>query len=532
MRDFEKPGRSPAVGKEGMVATSHAMATATGLDVLRRGGNAMDAAVAACAVQCVVEPESTGIGGCNFCLYAPAGSIGDMVAFNGSGKAPMAATPEWYAEQGITKIERQTPHAVVVPGVVDAWETLLADHGTMSLAEILAPAIAYARDGYPVSSRVSFDFAQQAKLISNDEGLKRVFMPGGKTPEAGEMHHQPELAATLQKIADHGRDAFYTGEVAEDIVEYLQSRGGLHTLDDFKRAKGDYVTPISTNYRGYDIWECPPNGQGVIALLLMNMFEDYDFTGVDPLSAAHLHREIEYGRLAYQDRNVYVSDPRKSEPPTDWLLSKEHAKELAATFDPDRAMDPLPPVSLPANESTVYISVVDKDRNACSFINTLFANFGSGLMGPKSGVVLTNRGQGFTLESGHLNCIGPDKRPLHTIIPGMLAKDGRAQMPFGVMGGQYQAFGHMQFLTKLLDFGMDIQEAMDAPRVFPIANSMNVEMEGTIPAETVAALEAMGHKKIKPPKAIGGSQAIWIDWERGILIGGSEPRKDGCAVGY
>jgi gamma-glutamyltranspeptidase/glutathione hydrolase len=270
----------------------------------------------------------------------------------------------------------------------------------------------------------------------------------------------------------------------------------------------------------------------VIALLLMNMMEELDLSGVDPLSVEYLHREIEYGRLAYQDRNVYVSDPRKSDPPTDWLLSKAHAKELAAKFDPTRAMDPLPPVSMPTNDSTVYITVVDKDRNAVSFINTLFSNFGSVQMAPKSGVTLTNRAQGFTLKAGHLNCIGPDKRPLHTIIPGMLGKGDKVVMPFGVMGGQYQAFGHLQFLTKFLDFGMDIQEAMDAPRVFPIDNSMNVEIEGTIPAETIAALEKMGHKRIKPPKPIGGSQAIWIDWERGILMGGSEPRKDGSAIGY
>ncbi len=493
MRDLEKPGRSPAFGKHGMVATSHAISTAVGLDILRRGGNAMDAAVAACAVQCVVEPESTGIGGDNFCIFAPEGSIKDMVAFNGSGRAPAAATPEWYADRGIATIERQSPHAVIVPGVIDAWETLTKNHGTMDLAELLQPAIEYARDGYPVSSRVSTDFKSNEALLKGCPNATRVFMPAGRLPECGEMHHQPALAATLEKIAKQGRDAFYTGEVAEDIVSFLQSHGGLHTLEDFKAAAGEYVTPISTSYRGYDVYECPPNGQGVIALLLLNMLKDV---------------------------------------PTDWLLSDAHAKELALHFDPDRALDPLPPVSAPVNESTVYISVVDKDRNACSFINTLFSNFGTGLLAPKSGVMLTNRGQGFTLEQGHLNCIAPNKRPLHTIIPGMVGDGDRAVMPFGVMGGQYQSFGHMQFLTKLLDFGMDIQEAQDAPRVFPISGSMEVEMEGTIPAETIARLEKMGHKRIKPAKPIGGSQAIWIDWERGILTGGSEPRKDGCAVGY
>lgn len=532
MRDFEKPGRSPAHGKDGMVATSHAMATAVGLDILRRGGNAMDAAVAACAVQCVVEPESTGIGGDNFCLYAPGGQIKDMVAFNGSGRAPAAATAAWYREQGITTLERQSPHAVIVPGVIDAWDTLVRDHGSMDLGELLQPAIVYARDGYPVASRVASDFASQAHLLANDEASARVFMPGGKTPGVGEMHHQPELAETLSKIAAHGRDGFYTGGVAEDIVSFLQSKGGLHTLEDFKNVQGDYVTPISTNYRGYDIYECPPNGQGVIALLLMNMFKDVPTEGVDPISVERLHREIEYGRLAYQDRNVYVADQDQSDVPVDWLLSDAHAKELAAHFDPSRAMDPLPPVSMPKNESTVYISVVDKDRNACSFINTLFSNFGSVQMAPKSGVLLTNRAQGFTLEEGHLNCIAPNKRPLHTIIPGMIGDGDKAVMPFGVMGGQYQAFGHMQFLTKYFDFGMDVQETQDAPRVFPIAGTMDVEVEGTIPADVIDGLRALGHNPIRPAKAIGGSQAIWIDWKNGVLTGGSEPRKDGCAVGY
>jgi gamma-glutamyltranspeptidase/glutathione hydrolase len=532
MRDLEKPGRSPAVGKHGMVATSHSLSSAVALDVLRQGGNAMDAAIAACAVQCVVEPESTGIGGDNFCLFAPEGSISDMIAFNGSGRAPAAATREWYAQQGITTLERQSPHAVIVPGVIDAWETLSTKHGTMPLAELLQPAIEYARDGYPVSSRVSTDFTSNVKLLQGDPNASRVFLPGGKPPACGEMHHQPELAQTLQKIAEHGRDAFYTGDVAEDMVDYLQSLGGLHTLDDFKNATGEYVDPISTNYRGYDIYECPPNGQGIIALLLLNMLKDVSVDGVDPLSVERLHMEIEYGRLAYQDRNMFVADPNMEDVPVDWLLSDAHARELAAHYDPAKALDPLPPVSMPTNDSTVYISVVDKDRNACSFINTLFSNFGTGLMAPKSGVMLTNRGQGFNLIDGHLNCIAPGKRPMHTIIPGMVGKGDKAVMPFGVMGGQYQSFGHMQFLTKMLDFGMDIQEAQDAPRVFPIAGSMDVEMEGTIPAETIAALEKLGHRRIKPAKPIGGSQAIWIDWERGILTGGSEPRKDGCAIGY
>ncbi|MBT6094145.1 MAG: gamma-glutamyltransferase [Rhodospirillaceae bacterium] len=530
MRDLELPGRSPAHGTNGMAATSHTLSTATAIDILRRGGNAMDAAIAACAVQCVVEPESTGIGGDNFCLYSKGGSD-EIVAFNGSGKAPMAATADWYLERGITEFEQQSPHACVIPGAVDAWVQLHRDHGTLSLRELLQPAIDYARGGYPVSSRVSLDFASQVGMISKDENLKRVFMPGGRTPAVGEMHRQPELANTLDAIARHGRDAFYAGELAEDMVTYLQGLGGLHTMDDFAQAKGDYVTPISTEFRGHQVWECPPNGQGVIALQLLNIASGFN-TDNDPCSVERLHMEIEAGRLAYQDRSFYVADPTQADVPVDAMLSAAHADELRSAIDPERALTDLPRPSMPNNESTVYITVVDKDRNSCSFINTLFHNFGAGLMAPKSGVVFTNRAQGFVIEPGHPNCIAPGKRPMHTIIPGMVTKDGRTVMSFGVMGGHYQAFGHMHFLTRFFDYGMDIQEAQDAPRIFPEPGEAGVQMEGTVPADVMAGLEKLGHKRTAPAKPIGGSQAIWIDRENGVLTGGSDPRKDGCAMGY
>jgi len=531
MRDFELPGRSPAHGLQGMAATSHTLSTMTAISVLQKGGNAMDAAIAACAVQCVVEPESTGIGGDCFCIYAPEGSD-DLVAFNGSGRAPMAATAEWYLGQGITDIEQQSPHAVTVPAAMDAWCQLSRDHGKLDLGEVLAPAIAYACDGYPVSSRVSFDFALAQPLLKGDPNLTRVFMPNGATPKVGEMHRQPALARTLQMVADNGREAFYTGELAEDMCGYLNSLGGLHTMEDFANSVGDYVTPISTDFRGHTVWECPPNGQGVIALLLLNIMSGIETDGVDPVSVERLHTEIEAGRLAYQDRNIFVADPTKADVPTDWLLSEAHAAELRAQIDPDRAMDTLPPVALPKHDDTVYVTVVDKDRNACSFINTLFHNFGAGLMAPKSGVTFTNRGQGFVIDPGHRNCIAPGKRPLHTIIPGMITKGGKATMPFGVMGGHYQSFGHMHLLTKFFDFGKDIQEAQDMPRVFPLSGTKKVEVEGTVPEDVAAGLKALGHEIVRPAKPIGGSQAIWIDWERGILTGGSEPRKDGCAIGY
>ncbi len=531
MRDLELPGRSPAHSRNGMASTSHTLSTATALKVLQDGGNALDAAVAACAVQCVVEPESTGIGGDCFCLYSKEGST-EIIGYNGSGRAPGAATAQWYAENGITSIERQSPHSVTIPGAIDAWDRLIADHGTKPLAELLQPAIDLARNGYPVSSRVSVDFAAQTGNLKNDENAAAVFLKDGKTPARGSMHHQPALADTLEKIAREGRDGFYKGAVAEDIVGYLQEKGGLHTLEDFANMQGDYVTPISANFRGYDVFQCPPNGQGVIALQLLNIMSGAEIQEGGPITVARIHQEIEAGRLAYQDRTLYLADEAQVEVPVDYMLDPAHAAEMLASINPEHALNPLPQFTGPKHNSTVYITVVDKDRNACSFINTLFDNFGSVQMAPRSGVMLQNRGQGFVLDPNHPNCIAPGKRPLHTIIPAMVAKDDKVVMSYGVMGGQYQAYGHMQFLTRMFDYGMDIQEAQDAPRHFPDPFSGEVQVEGTVPAHIVDALRAKGHNVVKPAKPIGGSQAIWIDWEEGVLTGGSDPRKDGCAVGY
>jgi len=531
MRNLELPGRSTVHSRNGMAATSHVVATSTAISILQKGGNAMDAAVAACAVQCVVEPESTGIGGDNFCLFSPEGSD-EIVAFNGSGKAPAAATVDWYLKQGISEIERQSPHSVIVPGVIDAWDQLIKKHGSMDLGELLQPAIALARDGYVITPRVGLDWESQKEVLAKDANAARRFLPNGRPPGVGDVHHQPELAQTLQKIADHGRDAFYTGEVAEDIVSYLQSLGGLHTLEDFASTRGDFVTAIKTDYRGYDVYECPPNGQGVIALLLLNIIKGFDAQGVDPLSPERLHLEIEAGRLAYQDRNFFLADPTQADVPVEWLLSEQHATDLRNQIDPERALTDLPPVGIPKHEDTVYITVVDKDRNACSFINTLFNNFGSAQLAPKSGVMLTNRGQGFVVDPNHPNCIAPNKRPMHTIIPGMLVKDGRAQMPFGVMGGHYQSYGQMQLLSRHLEFGLDLQEAMDQPRLFPEPGTGTVDVESGFSSEVVEALKKKGHVISRPDKPIGGSQAIRIDWEKGTLTGASEPRKDGSAIGY
>jgi gamma-glutamyltranspeptidase/glutathione hydrolase len=529
MRNLELPGRSPARATGGMAATSHPLATAAALDMLRGGGNAMDAAITACAVQCVVEPQSTGIGGDCFVLYAPGGSA-DIIGYNGSGRAPAKATPEWFSEQGVTEIGPHTPHSVTVPGTIDAFCRLLDDHGTKSLGEVFGHAIDYARNGYPIHDRVASDWARCKGMLGHDPGAARTYLADGNSPEAGSIHKQPDLAVTLEKIAAEGRDGFYLSDVAEDIVGHLQSLSGAHELDDFANAAGEYVTTIKTTYRGYEVHECPPNGQGVIALLMLNILSGMGLDKLDPLSPERLHLFIEAGRLAYGERDALISDPAQVEMPIEMLLSDDHAAKLRDQIVPGKATAGLPPENIPHSD-TVYLTVVDKDRNAVSFINSLFHSFGTGLMAPKSGVILQNRGSSFNLDPTHPNCIAPNKRPMHTIIPAMLTEGNRAVMPFGVMGGHYQAFGHAYFLTNMFEHGLDLQEAMDLPRLFPAVDGP-VEIESGMPGDVVRALQDMGHKTAAPAKPIGGSQAIMIDWSQGTLTGASEPRKDGLALGY
>ena len=530
MRDYEKPGRSLVMARHGMAATSHPLATLAAVDVLRAGGNALDAAIAACAVQCVVEPGSTGIGGDCFALISPDGSD-RITAFNGSGRAPQAATAAWYAEHGFTTIPRQSPHAVTVPGAVDAWARLVAAHGTRSLGELLRPAVELARDGYAVTPRVARDWANQEALLRADPDTARIFLPDGKTQTAGTVHRQPELAATLTAIGEHGPDAFYKGAVAADIVETLQRKGGLHTLEDLAATAGTVETPIRTSFRGYDIYECPPGGQGIVALIILNILSGFPANG-DPLGADRLHLEIEATRLAYSLRDAVLADPAQSAVPVEWLLSEGLTAELRRQIDLTEALPDLPAFLPPDHKDTVYISVVDKNRMAVSFINSIFHPFGSGLVAPRSGVLLHNRGQSFVLDPTHPNAIAPGKRPMHTIIPGMAARDGRVRMAFGVMGGHYQAMGHAHFLSKVLDYGLDMQTAMDLPRLFPKPGTGEVEAEATLPEITRAELTRRGFKLVPPSWAIGGAQAVAIDWDHGVLAGASDHRKDGMALGY
>jgi gamma-glutamyltranspeptidase/glutathione hydrolase len=526
MRDFNVPGRSAAMAANGMAATSHPRATLAALDVLRSGGNAADAAIAAVAMQCVVEPQSTGIGGDCFILYSRQGAL--PVALNGSGCAPAKATVDWYVERGIGEIGVQTPHAVTIPGAVDAWCTFNREYGTRPLAELLEPAAQAAEEGYVVTPRIAADWHRmQAKL--RDPVTAALFLPGGQPPAAGDTMTNPPLAGTLRRIGREGREAFYDGAVVREIIARLKSLGGLHEEEDFAAQRSNWVEPIHASYRGYEVHECPPNGQGIAALMILHTLAGYTLSGEDFSEADRLHLLAEASKAAYWVRDNFICDPEHVPVDVADFLSEARAERSRRTIRLDRAM-PGPRWAEIEHKDTVYLCTVDRDGNACSFINSLFSSFGTGILAPQSGVLLHNRGTGFRTIPGHPNAIAPRKRPLHTIIPGMLVKDGRAVMPFGVMGGHYQAVGHAHFIHRMLDRGMDPQQAAEQPRILPLNGVLQVEP--TNPEPIVGDLARRGHEILMLDVPLGGCQAIWIDHERGVLIGGSEPRKDGLALGY
>jgi len=526
MRDFHQPRRSAAVAGEAMAATSHPLATLTALDVLRAGGNAVDAAIAASAVLCVAEPHMTGIGGDCFALYAPKAS-GTPLALNGSGAAPMKATVEWYQEHGFKEIPVESVHAATVPGAVDAWFTLLEKHGTKDMAELLAPAIRLAEDGVLVSPRPAWDFTALAAKIRKDAGAARVFMSAGRMPRLGERLKMPALAQTFRRIAKEGRRGFYEGPVATDIVKRCNELGGLHALEDFARQRAEWIEPISGPYRGHSVFECPPNGQGLAALMILRTLEGFDLAHAN--EADRIHILAEATKAAYRVRDAFFGDPRQVRVPVERFLTDAYAETVRRRIDMSRASAAVA-WDEPEHKHTIYLCVVDRDRNAISFINSLFHEFGCGVFAAESGVMLHSRGSMFRTISGHPNAIAPGKRPLHTIIPGMLAKGGRAVMPFGVMGGNYQATGHAGVISRMLDEGLDPQQAAEAPRSFAFDGKL--QLEATISAAIETDLARRGHVIDRIAKPLGGCQAIYIDHELGALIGGSEPRKDGCAMGY
>ena len=525
-RDFHFPGRSPVVAQNGMAATSHPLATLTAIDVLRAGGNAVDAAISAVAVLCVVEPHMTGIGGDCFTLIAEPDK--PVWGYNGCGRSGAKSSTQALLDQGITSIASTSPFSVNVPGAIEAWGAILAARGTWPLDRVLAPAINYAENGFPIAPRVGFDWAKQVSKLGNSTGATRHYLFNGQAPAEGDVIKLPALAATLKAIAKDGPRAFYEGPIAQDMVATLNARGSVLSLEDFASHRGEAQTPISTNYRGLDLIELPPNGQGLTALVLVNILENFDMKSLDPAGPDRFHLQLEAARLAFAIRDTHIAEPSFMRVPVQKLIDKAFAKALAAKIDRTKRV-PLPPQPAPGGD-TVYLTVVDKDRRACSLINSLYSSFGSGICTEKTGVMFNNRGSGFVLNSDHPNALGPRKRPMHTIIPALAMKDGRCDISFGVMGAHYQPMGHTQMVLNMIDYGMDVQAAMDMPRAFYEGNVTLVERG--MPAATVEGLKARGHEVAVEPSPWGGAQAIKIDWDRGVLVGGSEPRKDGCALGY
>ncbi len=525
MRDFHRPGRSAVLATNGMCATSHPLAAQAAIDILKRGGNAMDAAIAGAVLLGICEPQMTGIGGDCFVLYTAPGQDG-IQALNGSGRAPAAARAADLRARGLDTVPLHGPEAVTLPGAVDAFCHLSDSHGKLGLDALLAPAIHYADAGVPVAERVAHDWIDDCTCLQG-AGLTH-YSDGGKPLKRGDIFRAPGQAEVLRRLARDGRDAFYTGEVAEDMLAALRAAGGVHTAEDFAQVACTATDPISGSYAGVDLVEHPPNGQGAVAILLLNMLAQFDIAAMDPFGVERAHLEAEATKLAYDARNRVLADPDHTAR-LDHLLSMDTARALAALIDPKRAMPSATTLSEAVHRDTIYITVVDRDRMAVSLIYSIFHGFGSGIASEKFGILLQNRGAGFTLEEGHPNEMGGGKRPMHTIIPGMLREAGRVTMPFGVMGGAYQAHGHARFVSNLRDFGLSPQEAIDGPRLFPDAGELRVER--SYAPEVHQALADLGHKVVIPSEAIGGAQAIEIK-ESGVLEGGSDPRKDGCALGY
>lgn len=535
--------RSVVVAKNGIVATSHPLAAQTGLDILKSGGNAVDAAIAVNAMLGVVEPMSNGIGGDLYCIYWDNKSK-KLYGLNASGRSPYKATREYFAEQGHREIPLFGPLAWSVPGCVSGWQALSERFGSVPLKKLLAPSIHTAREGFPVSEVIAHYWNVAAPSLAENPGSAATYLFDGKCPPAfGEIYRLPKLADSYQLIAEQGADAFYRGRIAQEIVAYSDKVGGLFSMKDFADHQATWVDPVSTNYRGYDVWELPPNGQGIAALQMLNLIEPYDVKAMGPGSTDWLHLFSEAKKLAFEDRAKFYADIDAVDVPVAELISKEYAQQRGRLIDMHRANANVeagdPKLQ---NGDTVYLTVVDKDRNCCSFIQSIFHGFGSKITPPEVGFAIQNRGALFSLDEDHLNRLDPHKRPFHTIIPAMVTKDDKPVFSYGVMGGDMQPQGHVQILVNLLDFGMNVQQAGDVSRIrhlgssSPRGNSGDglgiVEVESGIPDSIVKELESRGHRVRRSVGGFGGYQGILIDHQHGVLHGATESRKDGTAVGY
>ena len=529
-------GRSVVRASQGMVATSQPLASQVGLDVLKRGGNAVDASVAIAAVLNVTEPNMTGVGGDAFMMIYSSRTK-KLEGLNASGRAPRALNLEYFTSRRITQMPTTGMEPVTVPGAFDGWVTLLDKHGTLKLADLLAPAIGYAENGFPVMEKTAADWEPEVPRLKLTPAAASTYLVNGGAPQPGTMFVQKNLARTLRTLARGGRDAFYRGEIARAIVDYCRKNGGFLTMEDFASQKSEWVEPISTIYRGHTLYELPPNGQGLTALLLLNMLDGMDLTSLRTQPSLYYHTLIEATKIAFADRNRYIADPAFAKVPVKELLSKDYAARRRALIDPAKAIDSPAYGDLRIGSDTTYFTVVDKDRNAVSFINSIFSAFGSAIVAGETGIVLQNRGAGFSLEPNHPNRIEPGKRPFHTLIPAMVFKDGQLSMSYGVMGGDVQAQGHVQLLVNLIDRGLNLQQAIDAPRVRYISGR-GVMMEDELTAPVIGDLIQRGHERVLPGTGLthralmGGGQAIMIDPATGTLLGASDSRKDGMALGW
>jgi gamma-glutamyltranspeptidase/glutathione hydrolase len=525
--------RSVVMGTEGMVSSSQPLATLAGYKGLLKGGNAVDAAVAMVSTLSVVEPHSVGLGGDAFALIYLSKEK-KLIGMNASGRAPYRANIKWFKEKGMNEIPERGILSVTVPGALHGWASAVERYGTLSFGEIFEDAIRYAENGYPVTEVIAGEWKKVENLLLSRESSSKTYLIQGKAPQPGQIFVNQDLARTYKNIVRDGIETFYGGEICDAIVNYSNRNNGLLSRQDFKDHSTTWVDPISSDYRGYTVYELPPNGQGLTALEILNILEGYDISRLGHNSSEYLHLLFEAKKAAFSDRDSFITDPDFEKIPVDQLLSKEYAKDLMKKIDLNKAIPPAFPSLSTGNSDTVYVTAVDKERNAVSFISSIFKAFGSGMVVDGTGIALQNRGKSFSLDPKHSNRIEPHKRPMHTIIPGMVFKEGEFLMSFGVVGGDVQPQGHVQFLVNLIDFKMKLQEAMDAPRARHL-QGMEVYLEDGISAEVTTALQEKGHRVIKGTPVInqvGGGQAIYWDHSQNVLLGASDRRKDGCALGY
>ena len=542
--------RSEVIAPQAMAATSHPLATQVALDVMRRGGSAVDAAIAANAALGLMEPTGNGIGGDLFAIvWDP--KTGRLHGYNGSGRSPKSLTLAEFRRRGLTDIPAHGPLPVSVPGAVDGWFALHGRFGRLPMKDNLAPAIRYARQGHPVHEVIAYYWDRSVPRLSQYPGFREQFTIDGRAPRKGELWKNPNLADTLEQIAEGGREAFYSGPIARTIDAYFKANGGFLSYGDLAAHHGEWVEPVSTGYRGYDVWELPPNSQGIAALQMLNLLEGYDFSKIAFGSAEHVHLFVEAKKLAFADRARYYADPAFQPAPVEHLVSKEYAAQRRQLISPDRALREVQPATPKELEEgdTIYMTVADGDGMMVSLIQSNYRGMGSGMAPPGLGFILQDRGEMFVLagcerQPAHPHCYAPGKRPFQTIIPAFITRDGKPWVSFGVMGGAMQPQGHAQIVMNLVDFGMNLQEAGDAPRIqhdgsteptgaaTAMGDGGEINLETGFSWETVRALMRKGHRVTFADGPYGGYQAIARDPDSGVYYGASESRKDGQAAGY